>query len=164
MGDLAAYILLFSIGIGTLYMYQQKRHRTKYIRLSVQNYPDAVLKILMTKKQGKPNWVIVRILAKKELNLLGTQLEMIDPKRNFLIRQLNEISDKYQIPQSISKSKYFDLKIAYEDFIEILRIDSFKLSSFRFSVENNKGKKYKSHELALNRKGNIYKPDSGYYN
>ena len=164
MGDIAAYILLFSIGIGTLYLYQSRRLKTKHVRLSVQNYPDSILKILMTKKQGKPNFVIVRIMAKKDLALTGVQLELIDSKRKFHFRHLNDLSDNYQIPQAISKSKYFDLNIPYEDFIEILNVDGFRLSSFRFSVENQKGSKYKSHELALNRKGNIYKPDSGRYN
>lgn len=164
MGDIAAYILLFSIGIGTLYIYQRRRKSTKHVRLSIQNYSDCILKILLKKKEGKPQFVIVRIMAKNDLALYNSQLEMIDSERNFHIRHLNEISDHYQIPQAISKSKYFDLNIPYEEFIEILKVDGFKLSSFRFSVENQKGKKYKSHELTLNKKGNIYKPDSGRYN
>lgn len=164
MGDIAAYILLFSIGIGTLYMYQHRRQQTKHVRLSVQNYPNGILKILMTKKQGKPHLVIVRIMAKKDLSLAGVQLELIDSKRSFHFRHLNELSDNYQLPKAISKNKYFDLNIPYEDFIEILKVDEFRLNSFRFSVENQKGSKYKSHELALNNKGNIYKPDSGRYN
>ena len=118
----------------------------------------------MTKKQGKSQFVIVRILAKNDLTLHNTQLEMIDNNRKFHTRNLDDISDKFQIPNAIAKSKYFDLNIPYEDFIEILKVDGFRLKSFRFAVENNKGSKYKSHELALNNKNNIYKPDSGRYN
>lgn len=164
MGDIAVYLFLFAIGISSLFIYQQRRSKTKHLRLSEQFYPDCILKILMRKKEGKPYLVIIRIMAKNELTLKNVQFELINSSRKIHVITLEDISDQFRIPPSLMQGKYFDLNIPYKDFLEILASSGFRFGTIRFSVENQKGGKYKSHELALNSKNNIYKPDSGKYN
>jgi hypothetical protein len=164
MGEIAAYILFFSIGIGTLYAYQQRRLRTKNIRISEQVYANCILKILARKKQGKHSDVIIRIMAKKPLGLLNAQLEIIDSKRNFHNFHFDRKDDRFALPKSIDAGKYYDLAIPYEVFLESLAEPGKKFKTFRFVVETDKGRKLKSHELTLNKKGHIFKPDSGRYN
>ncbi|MEJ2594977.1 MAG: hypothetical protein P8100_07600 [bacterium] len=164
MGDIAAYILLFSIGFGALYAYQHRRLRTKHVRLSVQHYNDCILKILLEKLHGKQQSIIVRIMARKDLELKNVQLELIDRQRNFHNIHLDSGYPDFVIPESLGSTKYFDLKLPYESIEEMIRASEFPTKRFRFAVEHKRGKKFKSHELAINRKGHIYKPDTGHYN
>ena len=164
MGDIAAYILLFSIGFGALYAYQHRRLRTKYVRLSVQHYPECILKVMLEKKQGTQKTIILRIMGKTNLQLSNAQLELIDKDRSFHVILLNEKEPAFSLPPAIDAGRYFDLKMPFDGTVEMIRAEAFKFKTFRFVVENNKGKKYKSHELTINRKGHLYLPYTGRYN
>ncbi len=164
MGDIAAYILLFSVGFGALYAYQHRRLRTKYVRLSVQHYPECILKVLLEKKQGKQKTIVLRVIARANLQLSNAQLELIDKNRNFHIIRMHEHDPPYELPPALEAGRYFDLKIPFDGTVEMIRTAGVKFKTFRFVVENPKGKKYKSHELTINRKGHLYPPDTGRYN
>ena len=164
MGDIAAYILMFSLGFGALYAYKQRKLRTRHVRISVQHYPECILKVLLEKKHGKQHSVIIRIMSKTKLQLRNVQLELIDRRRNIQVIHLDTVDPALKVPENIDTSKYFDLILPFETMKELMEAEKALRHNFRLVVENRKGKKYKSHELTINKKGHLYKPDTGRYN
>lgn len=164
MEDIAAYIILFAIGLGVLYAYQYRRLRPRQMPFSVQIYPECILKILVHKQNGKIQTLIFRIIAKKDISVKECQVELIDKKRDFYPINFNEFNGNILPPSTIPKNKYYDAKIAFSEFKEKLTSQDKTFQTFRFVAENELDRKFKTHELTFNKNWTIYRPDSGKYN
>ena len=164
MEDIIAYIILFSIGLGVLYLYQSRRLKPRSLPLTVQIYPECILKIFVFKQHGKAQTFICRIIAKKELEIKQVKLELIDKNRDFHNLHLSENSEAMAIPPIIHKNKYYDIKLPYQEFTEHIASQDKPFKTFRFVVENINGRKFKTHELAFHKNWSIYRPDTGKYN
>lgn len=132
--------------------------------LSVQVYPECILKVLVIKQHGKIQTLVLRIIARKEIPFKSVSTELIDKKRNFENVYLDRNITQVSFPLTISKNKYLDVKIQFAEFKNHLTSLDKPFRTFRFAVENTSGKKYKTHELAFNKNWVIYRPDSGKYN
>lgn len=164
MEDIVAYIILFSIGLGVLYAYQYRRLRPRETAFSVQIYPECILKILVTKQRGKVQSLIFRLIARKKFSLSDCSVELIDKNREFSHLNFNQINGSTLPPSTIAKHKYADAKLPFDEFKKTLESQDKTFQTFRFVVENNSGKKFKTHELTFNKNWSIYRPDSGKYN
>ena len=164
MGDLIAYIILFSVGIGILSAYQYRRRKPKQVTLSSQFFTDNELRLFLNKQFGKTSFITLRVLAKKDVAIKAVYLELIDNKRSINKLYFNQHNEKLTYPPMITARKYADLNIPYEDFILQLKTHDHPFRTFRFVLEGTGQKKYKTHELSFNKNWVIFKPDSGKYN
>jgi len=122
------------------------------------------LKIFVIKQHGKAQTFVCRIIAKNDIAIKRVSVELIDKKRRFHDLFLNEHNKITTIPTIIHKNKYYDLNIPYQEFTEHLASQDKAFKTFRLVVENKKGKKFKTHELAFHKNWSIYRPDTGKYN
>ena len=164
MEDTIAYIILFAIGLGVLYAYQYRRLRPRQMPLSVQVYPECVLKVLVVKQHGKIQSIVIRIIARKELTIKSVSAELIGKSRDFNHFDFSEENSEITLPLSLRKNKYTDVKIPFDDLKKNLISLEIPFRTFRFVFENLAGKKFKTHEFAFNKNWTIYRPDSGKYN
>ncbi|MFA5420005.1 MAG: hypothetical protein WC341_16245, partial [Bacteroidales bacterium] len=58
----------------------------------------------------------------------------------------------------------FDYRIEYKQLTELLENGELPFRTFRYVVTDQIGRKYKTHELGLNKKWQLLRPDSGNYN
>lgn len=138
--------------------------RVREIPMSVQIYPECILKILVLKKHSKIQTLVVRIIARKEFRVNGFSVELIDRKREFSYLNFNKNNLSISFPPSIAINKFVDAEIPFEEFKKTLESHEKPIQTFRFVIENDSGKKFKTHELAFNKNWIIYKPDTGRYN
>lgn len=132
--------------------------------MSVQIFPECMLKILVLKQHGKIQTLVVRIIARKEFKVIDFKVELIDRKREFSYLNFNKNNNSTSFPPGIAKNKFADANIPFEEFKKTLASQEKTFQTFRFVIENDSGKKFKTHELALNKNWTIYKPDTGKYN
>ena len=161
MEDIAAYIILFSIGLGVLYAYQYRRHKPRQLSFSDQTYPECFLKVLVVKQTGKVKYITLRVIARKDFTVKDVKVELIDINRSFSYLHLNE---KIALPPTIQRGKFADAEILFDEFKSALSKQDKTYQTFRFVVENDSGKIFKTHELTFNKNWTIYRPDSGKYN
>lgn len=163
MEDIIGYVILFVVGMIVLYAYQWKKSKKRHLPLSVQNYTDASLMFSIQKQNGKTQEYLLRIIAKSNIVLKSVSIELINSQRKIEVINIQDIAtDKNKINLVNGNEHIFHF--APEFLQAFLSQTDRKFNSFRFAVENDKGKKYKTHELAMNKKWSIYKPDSGTYN
>lgn len=164
MEDIAAYIILFSIGLGVLYAYQSRRLSPRQFPLSVQTFPECLLTVFVTKQHGKTQTLVVQINARKNLSLGKAFLELIAKDRSINLLPLNTKNKVVEMPDFLSEGQQTEIKLPFEEFSTELKSHGKPFRSFRIVVEDTNGKKYKSHEMAFNKNWSIYRPDSGKYN
>jgi hypothetical protein len=162
--DIVAYVVLFAIGLGVLYAYQYRRLRPRQTPFSVQIYPECILKILVQKQHGKIQTLIFRVIARKKFYVKECTIELINKKREFHHLNFNEINGSILLSSPIGENKYADAQIPFQEFKTKLESQDKTFQTFRLVVENDSGKKFKTHELTFNKNWTIYKPDSGKYN
>ena len=162
MEDIAVYLFLLFLGGGGFYLYQTRKAMVKQFPLSEQTYSGCIVKILLKKQHGKVQQIIIRVIARTDLVLENISVELIDKKRDFYIRDVT--ADSVELPLAIEKNRYYDLSLPYDEFARHVGNQERPFRTFRFAVETGGQKKYKSHELAFNKSGIIYRPDSGRYN
>lgn len=164
MDSIIGYVVLFVVGLIVLYAYRWRKIKKRDLVLSKQSYADAIMDVLVQKHQGKTQKIILRIAAKKDLQIQGVSVELISNKREFKAFKFH--SDTGQSEKQILLKKNNQHHYHFEhDFLKKFIIDQGKeFKTFRLVVENDKGKKYKSHELAFNSNWSLFKPDSGKYN
>jgi hypothetical protein len=162
--DIAAYIILFSFGLGALYLYQSRRNKPREMPYSVQPYPECILKVLVTKLTGKIKSITLKVIARKDLILNDVKIELIDKNREFSHLQINSKVFNLTFPLAISQGKLIELEIPFEDFKAALLEQEKTFQTFRITAETESGKKFKTHELTFNKNWTIYKPDTGKYN
>jgi len=78
-----SYIIVFVILIIGVLIWQLSQSRSRQFTLSKQIFPDLDLLVIIAKKERKIQDVIVRVEAKKELNLLHIRCELISENREF---------------------------------------------------------------------------------
>jgi len=162
MEDAISYIIVFGLIIGGVAFWQFRISKARPYMLSRQFFPELNLYLLIEKQEGKTKEFIIKIDFKKKTQLIPTVVELIDKNRNHEIIGLdtlkNSNTDKPENKSSIN-SKY-----SFSEFSQLLKNCGFKFKTFRIVIENENGKKFKSHELAFNKRWTIYLPDSGKYN
>ena len=164
MEDIVAYVLLLVFGAGAVYLYYGRKAMVKEFPLSVQTYSGSALKVLLQKQHGKIRYITLTLVAGKELQVKNISVELIDAKREFSELNLNREIETLKLPAIINRDQAFSLQLPYDDFRDQLLMPGNKFRTFRFVVETDGNKKFKSHELAFNRSMTIYRPDSGRYN
>lgn len=164
MENIFTYVFIFIIGLSVVYAYKWKKNRKRALPISVQNFSDAILEFLIIKQHGETKELLLKIFAKSLLNISSINIEIIDRKRNINTFKLSGVfnPDKASIYLEPGNSHVFHFQP--DSLIKSLSDHKDKVVTFRFVMENDKRKKYKTHELAFNKNWSIYKPDSGNYN
>lgn len=163
MEDIIGYVILFVVGMSVLYAYQWKKSKKRHLPLSIQNYADANLQFSIQKQNGKTQEYLLQIIAKSNIDLNSVTIELINNQRKIEVINIQSIAIEKNKVNLVNGGEH-SFHFAPEFLKALLSQTERKFSSFRFVVENEKGKKYKTHELAMNKKWSIYKPDSGTYN
>ena len=164
MEEIIAYIVLAVFGFSAFYAYRYSRHRTKQLPLSSQIYTDCELKVFAYKQSGKFSVIHFRSLAKKDMQLINVRIELIDKNRSFQYVDLDDILENHRFPVNLSAGENFDIKASIKDFRTLINRTDIPYKTFRLVIETQNEKKFKSHKLAFNQSGVIYRPDSGKYN
>jgi len=162
--DIIGYIILFVSGLGALYLYQWRKDKIRLFPLSEQHYPESVLTVLILKKSGEIKSLVLRFYAKKEMTLQELRVEMISPENEIFSVSLNKILNAQLFPVKIAPDSSFDFEFEMDAFKDELTGQSVRFSAFRLVAQNAKGKKFKSHRLAFDKRWAIFKPDTGKYN
>lgn len=164
MEDILTYIIVFGLIIGGFAFWQFRYSKPRPYILSQQIFPELDLQLLIEKSEGKTKDFLININLKKHLLFKYPYVELLNKKRDAEIVLIHElISNKNQNNQP-DKEKNIQYKYSFSEFSDLLKKREFKFKTFRIIVENNSGKKFKSHELAFNKNWIIYRPDSGKYN
>ncbi len=159
-----SYIIVFVILIIGVLIWQLSQSRSRQFTLSKQIFPDLDLLVIIAKKERKIQDVIVRVEAKKELNLLHIRCELISENREFTYIDSSEISESIHLPYRIQNQTGFDAIFPFQGLKEVFADKTSSMSTFRMVVVLEHHKTYKSHELALSKYWKIYKADTGKYN
>ncbi|RLD32418.1 MAG: hypothetical protein DRI88_00485 [Bacteroidetes bacterium] len=159
-----SYIIVFVILIIGVLIWQLSQSRSRQFTLSKQIFPDLDLLVIIAKKERKIQDVIVRVEAKKELNLLHIRCELISENREFTYIDSSEISESIHLPYRIQKQTGFDAIFPFQGLKEVFADKTSSMNTFRMVVVLEHNKTYKSHELALSKYWKIYKADTGKYN
>jgi len=162
MDSIIGYVVLFIVGLTVLYAYQWRKIKKRDLSLSRQAYADAILELFIQKQHGKTQKIILQIIAKTDLQLQDIAVELIGKKREFqTVKFSTDDSDKLIF---ISKNNRHHFLIDPDFFKKFISEQGAEFRTFRLIVTNDKGKKFKTHELAFNSKWTLFKPDSGKYN
>jgi hypothetical protein len=159
-----AYLIVFGMLIIGILIWQARQSKQLTFSLSKQIFPELDLYVLTSKKEGKIKEVIVRIEAKKEIEVREVKLELISPKREFVYIFSGEVIGSPSLPRQLQNKSNFDLSFPYDNLKEIMNEKMPVMNSFRAVVELEKGKVFKSHELTISKYWKIHKADTGRYN
>ena len=163
MEDIITYIIVFGLLIGGVALWQFKQSKTRPYILSHQIFPELDLWLIIEKSEGKTKDFIIKLNPKKEVKTKIPVVELLNSKREVHIVDLYEFTkNKGEILRSEDSKIIY--KYSFDEFSSLLNDGDFKFKTFRVSIENQSGSKFKSHELAFNKRWTIYRPDSGKYN
>ena len=160
---LALFFIAFLI-VGTVMTYRHKKIAIKQFLISENTYPQLVIGIYVEKTKGKLSAVKVQIKGIETLTLNKLKLELITRKREFNYYDLSETHLVDGLPQKLNKQHSTEFSISYSDLKNLLEQGQLPFRTFRFVATDSTGKPYKSHELGLDKKWQIMRPDSGHYN
>jgi hypothetical protein len=158
-------LIVLGIIIAASWMtYQHKRVKNRQFLLSEQIFPSLILSVIIEKFQNNITHVIIRIKALDQLQINGLSLELINKKREF--NHYNLIAKGLTPPLNsrLNANSTTDIKIDYEQMKQLLENGDLPFRTFRFVIADHTDKKFKSHELGLNKKWQLLRPDSGNYN
>jgi hypothetical protein len=162
--DFVGYIIMFLFGLGVLGIYQYNKSKTRLLPLSRQIYPDIILEVLIKKQHEKTRNLVVRVNPKKEVSIGRVYIELIGRQREIQKVGFAEKDITYQTDTKIYPDQPVEIVIPVPEFRNYLQSKGIRFTTFRFVVDALPNNRHKTHELAFNRSGNIYKPDSGRYN
>jgi len=164
MEDVLTYVIVFGLIIGGVAFWQFRYGKPRPYLLSNQVFPEFNLQLLIEKSEGKTKDFIIKLELKKQIETKYPIVELIGKKRELEILQLEgSINDKNKTSNP-NNSSLLEYKFSFSEFRTLLKNNDFSFKSFRISIENDTGRKFKSHELAFNKSWTIYRPDSGKYN
>lgn len=164
MEDVLTYVIVFGLIIGGFAFWQFRYGKPRPYLLSHQVFPEFQLFLFIEKSEGKTKDFIIKIDQKKQIETKYPIVELIGKKRELEIIQLKDsIHNKNKSSKSLNNLSV-EYKYSFNEFRNLLINSDFSFKSFRVSIENNSGRKFKSHELAFNKSWTIYRPDSGKYN
>jgi len=164
MEDIITYIIVFGLIIGGVSIWQFRNAKARPYLLSMQNFPGFRLGLSIEKFDGKTKEFIIKTTFDSQLEPKLLWLEMINNKRetNTILLDNNLTVRENIEPQGEKILKTY--KLSFSDLTKLLNNSQFNFSTFRIVVGIDSGQKFKSHELALNKRWTIYRPDSGKYN
>lgn len=160
-------ITLIVIGVliaASVMTYQYKKVKTRQFLLSEQLYPSNILSVFIQKFQNNITHIIIQLKAIEKIHVVELSIELINKKREFNYYDLNKEGLIAESDVSINAEETFKFTFDYDKFKSLLENGELTFRTFRFIITDDSGKKYKSHELGLNKKWQLLKPDSGTYN
>lgn len=98
------------------------------------------------------------------MRVINVRVELINKDRSFQYVDLDDILENHKFPVKLSAGESFDFKAPIKDFKTLINRTDIPYKTFRLVIENQNEKKFKSHKLAFNSRGVIFRPDSGKYN
>jgi hypothetical protein len=160
MQDIITYIVVFLIIIIFTWIYYGKKDKSKIYSLGKKYYSYGSIDILIEKINSEIKNLIIKPSFKESHNpeLNKIKIELIDPETNKTIVQY-ELNDVIKL--NITSSSYL---VDFNSFKTFLKIKNHEKSYFRFVIYGNETKKLKSVILSLNKKWNVFVPDTGNYN
>jgi hypothetical protein len=164
MEDIISYVVLFVFGLIAVTLYLKHRTRNRDLPLTIQYYPELRLEVSIQKQYGKTQKIIVKLFAKSTVIIGKILVELIDKKRNIESLEIKGENNQASKLVHLTNGEAYHFHFNPEFFQEFLKSQKKPFNTFRFVVVSNKGTKYKSHDLALDKNWSIYKPDSGTYN
>ncbi len=164
MEEIIGYVIIFVVGLSVLYAYQWKKSKKRELPLSVQQYADVLLELLIQKQHGKTQELLLKVTAKTDVTLAHVSIELININRQIDILKLQGIFKQPNDIITLEKGMQHIFHFVPESLKKFISEQGKAFRTFRFVVENDNGKKYKTHEMAFNKNWSIFKPDSGRYN
>ena len=162
MEDAITYLIVFGLIIGGVAFWQFRISKARPYMLSRQFFPELDLFLLIEKQEGKTKEFIIKIDFKKQTQLIPPVVELIDKNRNYKIISLDTlVNNNAGQPENKSSIRF---KYSFSEFSQLLKNCGFRFKTFRLVIESKNGQKFKSHELAFNKRWTIYRPDGGKYN
>ncbi|PLX02597.1 MAG: hypothetical protein C0595_10030 [Marinilabiliales bacterium] len=143
MTDIVTYVVVFGLLIAGVIVYQVRYGKPRPHWLSHQVFPDLKLWILVEKKDGKHKFLIIRTQQDNNIKTYTPFVELINTSREKLKVEIPNINP--QISKTPENKTTFEYKYDFATFSKVLKNNYFKFSTFKISVENNKGQMYKSH-------------------
>ena len=164
METIISYVFIGLVLIISLITYRYKRIKIRQYVLSEQLYPMLVFSLYIEKHLGKIAANILQIKTLDDITIEKICLELIDKRREFHYYDLKEHQLVTDVPMRIKSNHSFQYRIDYKQLTELLEKGGLPFRTFRFVVTDQIGRKYKTHELGLNKKWQLFRPDSGNYN
>jgi len=164
MEDILTYIIVFGLIIGVVAVWKIRNSKPRPYLLSNQIFPQLILKLLIEKSEGKTKEFIIKVEQKENFEIKIPRVELIGKGREIELIDLDNLScNRTKNKHSISSFELI-FKYPFSKFSKLLKESNISFKTFRIIIEDNAGKKFKSHELAFNKTWTIYRPDSGKYN
>lgn len=164
MENMLTYIVLIAIG-GLVYgAYLIKNASTKPLLLSKQIYPEIIMKVLVVKQKNKLSSLQLEVFAREYFSTHAVVCELIMTDRQYHSLPMNSAFSMDNKPVPVPINQHMTWSVPFENFKEAMLNEKLPFRTFRIVLVSENGKKYKSNELAFNKKWTIYKPDSGSYN
>lgn len=164
MESIISYIVIISLVIISIYIYNIRKKQTHDFVLSKQNFPKLTFSVNIQKSQGNTNAILIKAFTTTEITIVEVRVELITASRDFNYYNLNEFIKDMNLPTKIMVDKETTIPLAFSEFKSLLADGEHPFRTFRFVLVDDSGKVYKSHELGFNKKWIIYRPDSGSYN
>ncbi len=164
MEDIITYIIVFGLIIGGVSIWQFRNAKARPYLLSRQNFPGFNLSLSIEKFDGKTKEFIIKTIFDSQLEPKNLWLEMINAKRETNAIQLSNTLTVVNANNSNGNKTLKTYTLPFNDLTKLLSNSQFNYNTFRVVVGVDSGRKFKSHELALNKRWTIYRPDSGKYN
>lgn len=165
MENLFTYLFVFGFGLIVVILYLYRKDKVRLLPLTEQIYQDGKLSISVLKEKGSVKQIIIQVLfKKKDSRILNIYVELTSEdrlKKNVDLKPL--LHEKYDAETANEKGEYM-ADLSYPALEEFLVSFEFPFESMRFVAESTEGRKYKSHQLAINERWGLMKMDSGNYN
>lgn len=165
MESIISYSVIILLIIVSIYVYNIRKSQTRIFTLSEQIYATNSLYVMILKKSGKIDSVIISVKAVKPITIDEIKVELITGKREFNYYDLrNIVNEETEFPFKTTSDSETKFTIPFNDFKSMLSDGVHPFRTFRFIISSDSNTPFKSHELGFNKKWVIYRPDTGSYN
>lgn len=164
MESILSYTIIIVFIVISVYVYNIRKNTTRTFLLSDQHYPIASLNVWIQKEKGKIESIIIEVKNTEKLRIVNIKTELITGKREFNYYDHRQLSNSYPMPVELPPDKDYKMELPFNSFKELMSEGEHPFRTFRFVVECDGSKTFKSHELGFNSKWVIYRPDTGSYN
>jgi len=164
METIISLVVMGLLIAASLVTYHHKRVKTRQFLLSEQIYPALTLSVIVEKFQTNISHVVLSIKAIESVEITGISMELINRKREFNHYDLTK-EGLITEPRIVLQPKDNQIiKLDYPTLKNLLENGDLPFRTFRFVVTDKTNRKFKSHELGLNKKWQLLRMDSGNYN
>jgi len=164
METIISLVVLSLLIAASLVTYHHKRVKTRQFLLSEQIYPAVRLSVIVEKFQSNITHVMIQLMALEPVNLVDISIELINRKREFNHYDLISEGLILKPIENMLPNDIQTIKIDYPAFKNLLETGDLPFRTFRFVATDKINRKFKSHELGLNKKWQLLRMDSGNYN